>query len=153
MTDLVQKVTADDLATVLRDRGFRAEKVEWPAGREALRSAAGGVGFNVILGNGQDGAYNDFTYFANFRLEGLPLDDVCDEWNRGRRFMRAHSREGLLNVEMDVTLGTGVDRNYVGFTVELWNQLLNELLAALRERAAKAGVATGTAPEAGTPLN
>lgn len=137
MTELVRTVSLDDLAAVLQKRGFRAEKVEWVGGREALRSAAGGVGFSIVSGNGAPGAYVDFTYFANFRLEGLPLAEICEKWNIGRRFARAHGRDGLLNVEMDVLLATGVAPDYIDVTLELWNQLLNELLGLLREEGSK----------------
>ncbi|MEP9377015.1 YbjN domain-containing protein [Aquabacter sp. CN5-332] len=149
MTELVKRVTIEDIAAVLKDKGFRAEKIEWVGGREALRSASGGVGFNVVFGNGADGAYHDFTYFASFRLEGLPVEEICGNWNRARRFARLHSRDGLLNIEMDVTLGTGVDKDYVTVTLELWNQLLNELLGLLREEAVK----TAGASEPSSTMN
>lgn len=137
MTDLVRTVTMADLATMLQQKGFRAEAAEWAGGREALRSAAGGVGFNLVAGNGADGAYRDFTYFASFRLDGLPLEGICGKWNAARRFARLHARDGLLNFEMDVLLATGVSEGYLAVILELWNQLLNELLAALREEAAR----------------
>ncbi|WP_127088819.1 YbjN domain-containing protein [Aquabacter cavernae] len=137
MTDLVRTVTVDDLAAMLQQKGFRAEPVEWPGGRAALRSATGGVSFNVVSGNGTNGAYHDFTYFASFRIDGLPVDEICGKWNAARRFGRVHSRDGFLNFEMDVMLGTGVSDGYLAVTLELWNQLLNELLAALREEAAR----------------
>lgn len=137
MTELVRTVSLDDLAAVLQKRGFRAEKIEWIGGREALRSATGGVGFSIVAGNGTAGAYADFTYFANFRLEGLPLAEICEKWNVGRRFARAHARDGLLNIELDVVLATGVAPDYVDVTLELWNQLLNELLGLLREEGSK----------------
>lgn len=137
MTDLVRTVTIADLANMLQQKGFRAEPAEWAGGREALRSAAGGVGFNIVAGNGSDGAYHDFTYYASFRLEGLPLEAICEKWNAARRFGRVHSRDGLLNFEMDIFLGTGVSADYLAVSLELWNQLLNELLAALREEAAR----------------
>ncbi len=145
MKGLVQKVTADEIATILIDKGFRAEKVEWVGGREALRSAASGISFNVVMGNGANGVYHDFTYFVSFRLEGLDLLEVCTGWNQARRFARLHTRDGLLNMEMDVMLGTGVDKGYIAVTTELWNQLLNELLASLREMAAKLPGANETA--------
>ena len=137
MTDLVRTVTLEDLASMLRDKGFRAEKIDWPGGREALASAAGGVGFTLVAGNGGPAGYHDFTYFANFRVEGLDVDALCASWNMGRRFARTHARDGLLNFEMDVTLGTGVSKDYPAMTLELWNQLLNELLAGVRDAAAQ----------------
>lgn len=137
MTDLVRTVTLGDLATMLQQKGFRAETVEWPGGREALRSATGGVTFNVVAGNGTGGAYHDYTYFASFRIEGLLVEEICGKWNAARRFGRVHARDGVLNFEMDVVLGTGVSEGYLAVTLELWNQLLNELLAALREEAAR----------------
>lgn len=137
MTDLVRTVTLGDLATMLQEKGFRAETVDWPGGREALRSAAGGVAFNVVAGNGTTAGYHDYTYFASFRIDGLPVDEICGKWNAARRFGRVHAREGVLNFEMDVILGTGVSPGYLAVTLELWNQLLNELLGALREEAAR----------------
>lgn len=138
MTEFVRTVSLDDLTRVLQQRGFRAEKLEWAGGREALRSATGGVTFTIVSGNGTPGAYTDFTYFANFRLEGLPLAEICEKWNMGRRFARAHGRDGILNIELDVVLGTGVSPDYVAVTLELWNQLLNELLGLLREEGSRA---------------
>ncbi|TCT06547.1 YbjN domain-containing protein [Aquabacter spiritensis] len=140
----IRTVTADSLAAVLNDRGFRAEKVDWTGGREALKSATSGVVFHLVLGNGAKGAYHDFTYFTSFRLEGLSLEDICSDWNRGRRFARLHTRDGLLNMEMDVILGTGVQDGYLAVTLELWNQLLNELISALREEAARLSPAAAT---------
>lgn len=139
MTDLVRTVSLDDLANVLQLKGFRAQPAEWPGGREALLSAAGGVTFNIVTGNGSPGAYGDFTFFAGFRLEGLPIADICAKWNMERRFARAHGRDGMLNLEMDVLLGTGVGRDYVAAMTDVWNQLLNELLITLRAEAAKTG--------------
>ncbi|QTL05239.1 YbjN domain-containing protein [Aquabacter sp. L1I39] len=148
MSGIIQKATFADLETALKERGFRAELIDWPGGRKALRSASGGVGFNIVPGNAVDGGFMDFTYFASFRVDGLPLEDVAAHWNRARRFSRAYTRDGFLNFEMDVVIGPGVAPAYLAVTLDLWDRLLNELLAALREQAAeqqKAGQDEATA--------
>lgn len=137
MSGIMQKATLGDLETALKERGFRAETIDWPGGRQALRSASGGVGFNIVPGNAVDGGFMDFTYFASFRVEGLPLEEIAADWNRARRFSRTYTRDGFLNFEMDVVIGPGVAPGYLAVTLDLWDRLLNELLAALRERAAQ----------------
>lgn len=137
MSGIIQKATLADLETALKERGFRAETIDWPGERKAVRSASGGVGFNIVPGNAVDGGFMDFTYFASFRVEGLPVEDIAANWNRARRFSRAYTRDGFLNFEMDVVIGPGVAPGYLAVTLDLWDRLLNELLAALREQAAQ----------------
>lgn len=137
MSGMIAKATFEDFEAALKARGFRAEIIDWPGGRKAVRSASGGVGFNIVPGNAVDGGFMDFTYFASFRVEGLPVEEIAANWNRARRFSRAYTRDGFLNFEMDVVIGPGVAQGYLSVTLDLWDRLLNELLAALREQAAE----------------
>ena len=70
MTDLVRTVTLDDLAAMLRDKGFRAEKIDWPGGREALASATGGVGFTVVAGKRRPRGLSRLHVFREFPGRG-----------------------------------------------------------------------------------
>jgi len=133
MSEFYTVVTRDDLVSLLQSKGFQAERVSIGEGREGLRSAANGFTFHIAPGNGESGSFRDFTYFANFRLDGVSLNVLCEKWNSARRFGRLHAREGLLNFEMDVLLAGGVSHDYLVFTLELWNHLLLELMNFLRE--------------------
>ncbi len=109
MTEFVRTVSLDDLTGVLQQRGFRAEKLEWAGGAgPAQRHGWGDLHHRIRQRTAR--RLSDFTYFANFRLEGLPLAEICEKWNMGRRFARAHGRDGILNIETGRGAGHGTSR-------------------------------------------
>lgn len=135
VTKILDSVTMDDLAELLKDAGFRAEAVDDAALGRSLRSATGGVTFEVRPGNVRtDDAQRcvDFTYTTLIRCgPGLP-GDLVNDWNTKKRFGRLHQRGDLVVLEQDVIIAGGVTRANLSASLELWNQLVNQLLLALR---------------------
>jgi hypothetical protein len=76
--------------------------------------------------------YLDFTYLTVIKIDGeFPLERIND-WNRNKRFARLHKVDDFIVMDMDVVAAAGVTVNHVRATMELWDRLLQELMAWLR---------------------
>jgi hypothetical protein len=60
-----------------------------------------------------------------------------NRWNTQRRFSRLHLVPGLLLLVLDVSLIGGVAPDHVRANVEIWNKLLPDLIAFLRDEVQK----------------
>lgn len=136
---LWQAVDVDTLAEMLQARGFRAERVADDDGRMLLRSATGGIAFHLRPGNpaGNDN-FLDFGYFAVLQLTDSPPAAAINDWNASKRFARVHVREHWVILEMDVLVAGGVSGSYLAATLEVWDRLLHDLVAHLRNMPALA---------------
>lgn len=131
LPDLLDRATPDELAELLRARGFRAELQPGPV----IASATGGIGFRVEFGNraeGEDDARLDFAYVAVLEVPAGVGPDFVARWNAGRRYARLQARDGVLLLDMDVLLAGGVTAAHVQATLEIWDRLLQLLVAELR---------------------
>jgi len=128
-------VTPEMLGELLMSSGYRAEHRQDASGLPVIASATGGVSFNIRLGNRAlppAEGFLDFTYLTVIKIDGdFPLDRV-NEWNRTKRFARLHRSGEFLVVDMDVIAAAGVTERHLRASLELWDRLLQELVAWLR---------------------
>lgn len=151
MSDAVlTKLTLDDLRDVLQQIGYRVEALTDPlANIPYLRSATSGLAFDIRPGNrliDDAQGFVDVALTAVIQVQGeLPLE-IVNRWNAARRFGRLQLSQGFLMLCLDVSVAGGVLPQYLRAQIEIWDRLLQELIAYLREELRKPGVANGAAP-------
>jgi hypothetical protein len=163
----VMKLTLAALRDVLQQSGYRVEEVTDPvANLPYLRSATGGLAFDIRPGNrlaDADGSFVDVAFTAVLQIQGnLPLD-LINRWNATRRFARLQLSQQFLVFSQDVSVAGGVMPPHLRAQIEIWDRLVQELIAYLRDelrQLASNGAAPPapsrtaereTAPEAGAP--
>ena len=150
---IITHLTLDSLRDALQQSGYRVETVTDPvANIPYLRSATAGMSFDVRPGNrllGAEDNFVDVAFVALLQVQGeLPLD-LVNRWNATRRFARLQLSVPFLLLSLDATVAGGVTQNHLRAQVEIWDQLIQQLIAYLREelpRLAQAGAANGQMP-------
>lgn len=137
------KLTLDSLREVLQQAGYRVETVTDPvANVPYLRSATAGLAFDIRPGNrlaGDEQDFADLAFVAVLQVQGeLPLE-VVNRWNATRRFARLQLSQPFLVLCLDVSVAGGVAPNYLRAQIEIWDRLVQELIAYLREELRKIG--------------
>jgi hypothetical protein len=158
MTEIVTSLTMDSLRALLQRFGFRAEVVtDEAAGVTLLRSATSGLGFDIRPGNrlaDRPAEFLDCAFLATFRVEGELPPGPLNDWNNARRFSRLHINQGFLLLDMDVSVAGGVTIDHLRAHLEIFDQLLQGLVAFLRAElprlAANDAAASALAPQAAT---
>jgi hypothetical protein len=158
--ELIFTFTLDELRDNLQTFGYRVEMHSAEAtGATLLRSATGGMAFDIRPGNrllGETPTYADVSFLAAFSIQGgeLPVN-LVNSWNNLRRFGRLHLDQGFLLLDLDVSVAGGVTRDYLRAQMVIWDQLLQSLIAYLRNElprlvvsAAVAAPPANTAPAA-----
>lgn len=156
MTDptIVKALDPEQLRELLLQAGYRAEQAAQPDGGVCLRSATGGLAFQVRFANplpGQDAdtdtdAFADAVFQTVFHVQGeLPLS-LVNGWNATRRFGRLYVVPGALALDMDVSVLGGVTAEHLGAQVAIWDRLVQDFLAYLRAEVPK--LASEASPEA-----
>ena len=152
MTDtIITHLTLDSLRDGLQQAGYRVETVTDPvANTTYLRSATNGLAFDARPGNrfGNDSeSFIDVAFTAVLQVQGeLPLD-IVNRWNATRRFARLQLSQPFLVLSLDVSIAGGVLPNYLRAQVEIWDHLLQQLIAYLREELPKLAQANKAKPD------
>ncbi|MCA6116443.1 YbjN domain-containing protein [Bradyrhizobium sp. WSM 1738] len=133
----ITKLTLDGLRDSLQQVGYRVEAATDPvAGVSYLRSATGGLAFDIRPGNqlpDSDGSFVDAAFTAVLQVQGeLPLD-LVNRWNVTRRFGRLQLSHPFLVFCLDVSVAGGVAPDYLRAQIEIWDRLVQELIAYLRD--------------------
>jgi hypothetical protein len=152
MSETITKLTLEELRESFQNAGYRIEKLTDPVANTIyLRSATAGLGFDIRPGNrlvGEEQGFVDVTLVATLQVQGeLPLD-LVNRWNTTRRFGRLQLSHPFLVFCLDVSLAGGVTQNYLRAQIEIWDRLVQELIAYLREELPKLAAETG-APATG----
>ena len=147
---IITKLTFDSLRDSLQLAGYRVENMTDPVVNTTyLRSATGGLVFDIRPGNrfaDADQSFVDIAFIAALQVQGeLPLD-IVNRWNVTRRFARLQLSQPFLILSHDVSVAGGVAQNYVRAQIEIWDQLLQQLISYLREELAKGPGTNGTGP-------
>jgi len=150
--EILLKFSLDGLRELLQQAGYRVETVTDPVVNIAyLRSATGGLAFDIRPGNrlvGDDQGFADIAFSAVLQVQGeLPLEPV-NRWNATRRFARLQLSHPFLVLCMDITAAGGVTSNHLRAQIEIWDRLVQELIAHLREELSKLPAANGATPAA-----
>lgn len=142
---ILASITLDGLRDLMQQVGYRVETLNDPAGNAFLRSATGGVAFDIRGGNRLAGAggYADLTFATVLQVQGdLPLD-IVNQWNNSRRFARLHLVPGLQVFDMDVSVAGGVAPLALRTQIEIWDRLVQEFIPFLRDEVGKRGHVNG----------
>jgi len=137
---VIVELTLEQLRDLYQQAGYRVETVTDPvANVPLLRSATGGVAFDIRPGNraAQSEAFVDVALVAVLFVRGeLPLE-VVNRWNATRRFARLQLSQTLLVLSMDISAAGGVTGTHIRAQIEIWDRLMQELIAYLREEVSK----------------
>jgi Putative bacterial sensory transduction regulator len=143
MPEIITSLTLESLRDSFQQAGYRVETLTDPVATvQYLRSATAGVAFDIRPGNqlpGDGKNFADVTLVAVLQVVGeVPLD-VVNRWNASRRFGRLQlSPSFFLVFCLDVTVMNGVTPAHLRAQIELWDHLLQELVAFLRTALADA---------------
>lgn len=134
MTAMIESVTLQTLTTLMQDAGLRVNRSE-QNDLVQLLSASQGIGFAVRLGNAgaEQGQYLDFTFSCALRIQGELPQGLVERWNQSRRFARLSCQGEFLVMEMDVQVADGVSEKHLLGNLLLWDRLLQEFIAYLRD--------------------
>ncbi|PKU24900.1 YbjN domain-containing protein [Telmatospirillum siberiense] len=163
-TDLHRFLTPALLRETLQAAGYRVGEAKGADGVPVLSSATNGLGFELRLFNPlpdeDDGTppgvarFADATFRTAFQVRGeLPLA-LVNGWNATHRFARLQlaggsgAPDGWLIFDMDVVGLGGVTSGNLRAHVEIWDRLLQELLAWLRAELPKLAKAAPVAEPA-----
>ena len=140
---VIMTIDSPRLCEILQSMGFRAEPFEDANKLPCIRSATGGIGFTIRLGNRAPApaeGFSDFTYIALIKVtEGtFPLVKV-NEWNQQRRFCRLHRRDEFLVLDLDVIVAGGVTEDHLRATFVIWDRIVQDLVLFLRGQAVAEG--------------
>jgi hypothetical protein len=149
---IIEKLTLDGLRELIQLAGYRVETVTDPiANIPYLRSATNGLAFDIRPGNrlaADEHSFIDVALIAVLQVQGdLPLD-VVNRWNATRRFARLQLSPPFLALSLDFSLAGGVSQNHLRAQIEIWDQLVQQLVIFLREELAT--LAKTRAPQAPT---
>lgn len=131
------KLTLTTLREAMQQVGYRVEETTDPiANVQYLRSATGGLSFDIRPGNrlaDADGSFVDIAFAAVLQVQGdLPLD-LVNRWNVTRRFARLQLSPPFLVFSLDVSVAGGVTPNFLRAQIEIWDRLVQDLIAYLRD--------------------
>ena len=161
---LIEHLSVDSLTEALQDAGYRVNRSE-QNGVVQLLSASQGIGYAVRFGNpaATPASYLDFTFSCALRVQGELPAGLTERWNLSRRFGRLSQQGEFLVMEMDanqiasgcseVIVAGGVSPANLRSHIELWDRLLQEFIAYLRDYSRLAAEQQGMAQDAGQPVD
>ena len=151
---ILTKLTLDDLRNVMQQIGYRVEALTDPlADIPYLRSATSGLAFDIRPGNrliDDAQGFVDVALTAVIQIQGELSLDIVNRWNAARRFGRLQLSQNFLMLCLDVSVAGGVSPQYLRAQIEIWDRLIQELIAYLREELQKPGVVNGAASSVGS---
>ncbi|MFV3130538.1 YbjN domain-containing protein [Niveispirillum sp. KHB5.9] len=134
LDNLLRGVTVADLEAAMERLGLPAEQDLTPSGSPVLRSAIGGLTFNIRPGaliDQEAGRYGDYNFNLMFQVQERFDASLLNQWNRHKRFARLSLRDDFLVLEMDC-LSVGIAGDQILASLELWGRLVVEALNFLR---------------------
>jgi len=156
---LIEHLSVDSLTEALQEAGYRVNRSE-QNGVVQLLSASQGIGYAVRFGNpaATPASYLDFTFSWALSLHALRVQGelpagLTERWNLSRRFGRLSQQGEFLVMEMDVIVAGGVSPANLRSHIELWDRLLQEFIAYLRDYSRLAAEQQGMAQDAGQPVD
>lgn len=132
---VLSSFTPEGFREVMQQAGYRAELMTDRPNLPYLRSATGGVPFEVqflnrVPSGGQ--AYADVTFAVVLQSEAkLPLTTM-NEWNNMRRFGRLRLVRDMVILDMDLSAVGGVTAAHVRAQLGIWDQLAQDVATYLR---------------------
>lgn len=150
---LLAAMTRETLRALLQDCGYRVDIVDDGRG-PFLRSATGSFAFDIRPGNAIAGAadrFADFVFVALLSVQGVLPRDLVNRWNVTRRFGRLFldrsiPAQDFLVLSMDASLAGGVTVQHLRTQIDIWDNLLQQLVPWLRDELGRTAPQIDTAP-------
>ena len=150
------ELTPDGLREAFQLAGYRIETMTDPVSNAIyFRSATSGLAFDIRPGNRASDApsFLDVALVAVLQVQGeLPLD-LINRWNVTRRFGRLQLSQPFLVLSLDLLVAGGVTTNHLRAQIEIWDHLIQQLIAYLREELPKLPASAGANPPLGAPAS
>ena len=113
-SELYGTLTAEQMAAILQDQGYRAVIGATADGLPEIESGAQGRSYWVYLYDCNDEtpkACTNLTFFTYIEKSDAMTLEAVNDWNLSRRFGRAYlDQKGNANLSMDIDLIGGVTR-------------------------------------------
>jgi len=120
-------VTAQEVASVLQEKGYKAQVTKDKDGDPLIRSAAGGNDFLILYYEcKRRPRCASIQFYAGFKKQGISPERIA-EWNSTKRFGRAYlDSDSDPRVEMDVDVEHGATTEAIANDMERWSTVLAE---------------------------
>mgnify|MGYP001810044624 CR=1 FL=1 len=128
--EIVTSVTRDQVATILRDSGYRAEIIPNPSSPNGAHIRTGISGRNVLVAFFNCTADNcaAVQFWTGFGKSPKHTPTLVEKWNSEIRYAKAHlTSDGGMHLEFDIFLGGGVSSSYLKSAIALYGNLLSRL--------------------------
>jgi len=110
---VVTSLTAGEMEAILREAGYRYERVEEGA-RVFFSLRMGGLRALLFLTDCRGGRCGSLQLFAGFSMRNPPTLERINAWNREKRFSRAYlDEDGDPALESELDLEGGVTRQAI----------------------------------------
>ncbi len=119
-------ITADEVAQVLQDKGYKAEVGTDEEGDPKVKSATDGTNFTVFFyGCNHTPRCSSIEFQAGFQLNSPMTDEQINEWNKTKRFGRAYMQDqSNTYIEMDLDVEHGFLTEGLANNVDTWAALI-----------------------------
>lgn len=128
--EIITNVTRDQVATILKDNGYRAEIVKDTSSSSGAFIRTGMTGHTVVVVffNCAAEKCSAIQFWTGFTKSPKFTPALIAKWNTEMRYAKTHlTNDGGLHVEYDVYLGGGVSSEYVKSAIALYGNLLVRL--------------------------
>jgi len=125
--EMLVKLKPNDIASILRDAGYRADVVT-ENNRTRIRTGMGGYNVNVYMyGCDEDGACSSIQFSLGLTKSPNYTLSVANKWNQDKRFTKAYlDTSGNLFMEADVYFRGGIGRDAVSASARLFDDLVGD---------------------------
>jgi hypothetical protein len=131
---VISKISAERLASIIREGGFKAIVERDADGRLYIGSASNGWNTVVRLtGNGRNGEFTSFQFvlFLNDAEKTVNLSKMNDFNSRWRYVKGLILEDNAICLQMDIDLDGGVSELYLANRVTLWDNLVGTFRALI----------------------
>ena len=125
---LIAAPTATDIATLIRDKGYRSQLAKNAAGKPLIHSAIGGYKTVILFYNCPEGSEvcRSMQFLSSFRFpteKRRPSLQLINDYNAKWRYTDAFmAGNGLVILTMDVELSGGITPKTVSQYLTIWDR-------------------------------
>ncbi len=132
-TETFGKFKPDELASILRDAGYRAEVVSEPGRSPRIRTSMAGYNIVIYLYTCADGSCGALQYSLGITKSPDFTLTLVNKWNQDKRFAKAHiDTGGNIYLEYDISFRGGVTKDTVAEAARLFDDLVGEFRTVLK---------------------
>jgi Putative bacterial sensory transduction regulator len=128
--EIIKGMTRDEVATILKDSGYRAEIIPEASSSTGatIRTGMGGHTVIVVFFNCAAEKCAAIQFWTGYRKSPKVTADLVKKWNTEIRYAKTHlTDDGGMHVEYDVYLAGGVSSEYIKSAAVLYGNLLSRL--------------------------